>query len=130
MASPQVIEVAEWCDVAARHLDGVGGLPASEYARMVRDENLTVFAVFEPCHRVATILMRWEGQENGQQEAVIVAAGGKAEGNITLQTLPLLMDLARTVNSTSMRLHTKRPGLVRQVAHLADSREVVVSWSL
>ena len=131
MANLEITPV-NWNRYSVEHLDGVAGFSGEHYGQMVWNENLTVFGVHEAGSEelVGTILMRWEVDKDGHKEAVIVAAGGQSAGDITKETLPLLMVAAEMVNCHSMRVHTRRPGLVAKLAGIAKSRELVLSWGL
>lgn len=125
-----LISPIEWDSLAFDHLDGVGGEPADTYFQEYREGTLYVFAIIENLWRVGTALLRMEEKPDGELEGVLVAAGARGRGDLTMQVLPKFELVAAQKGATSFRLHTERPGLVRKLAHWAKERELVITMRL
>lgn len=130
MDTSTLISPIEWDSLAHDHLDGVGGEPADTYFQEYREGTLYVFAIIENLWRVGTALLRMEEKPDGELEAVLVAAGAAGKGDMTMQVLPKFEAFAALKGATTFRMHTKRPGLVRKLAHWANSRELVITMEL
>ncbi len=134
MAHSQEISLfpIDWDYAAHLHLDGLGDMPASYFEKLYADREVNVFAVLEGPTRVGTLLMRWVTMDDtGERRAEVVAlAGERAEQALTKTIISEAERMAAKAGYSSLFFYTRRPGLVRQLAHRAGVCEVMVGWKV
>ncbi len=81
------------------------------YEKEVRGGRLAAFSVFADLMRVATVLVRRE-----EDELVLVAGAGRADFDLCAATFPLLEAMAIGLGCSSMRLHTRRGGMIEKAS--------------
>lgn len=95
----------------AMRADPLTGLNGLRYS--VASGKAKLFEVLDDCYLRAAVVLEVVHQANGA-EGVIVAAGGKLSGvSLTRQVLPAIERLFQ--GCVSIRLHTARKGLVREL---------------
>lgn len=111
------IRAQAWSEAAGNMLesamksDPLAGVAALE--NMVKSGEALLFGVFADCYMVAAYVLRVDHKPNGD-EGVIVAAAGKLKG-FSLVTSLLSHVEQQFKGCASVRVHTARPGIVKQL---------------
>lgn len=127
------ISAQEWSAAAGNMLatamksDPLAGVAALE--NMVKAGEALLFGVFAGCYMVAAYVLRVDHKPHGD-EGVIVAAAGKLKG-FSLITSLLSHVEQQFKGCASIRVHTARPGMVRQLKKAGYMpREIILSKGL
>lgn len=112
---------ARWCEPAERALREVASSPVCSIAvrrRAVQENREALFAVTADAEIVGWFVVRVEAME-AADEAVVVAAAGALPGVSLMRSIvPLLDDLAAALGCASLRVHSTRPGMLRELTGL------------
>lgn len=119
-----------WSATAAAELAAIRAPVTVEWYRTeAAAGRLALLGCWQDGRRVATVAYRIEIEED-RRTFVIVAAAGKGRA-LVAEALPVLLRLAADLDCTAARLHTGRPGLVRQLTAAGwGLREVVMGKEL
>lgn len=112
MVSAQKVNlvVEKWSDFMAAELSKIeADCDCSWYQGQVENGDLTAFGVFDQTCRVGSVLTRID-----DDEYVFVAGAGRADFDLIAAVVPLLEKQAAMSKCVSMRIHTRRRGMLEK----------------
>ncbi|MBL4791260.1 MAG: hypothetical protein JKY60_20185 [Kordiimonadaceae bacterium] len=89
-----------------------------------------LYAVMNNNRRVGSVLIRREILSNGEKQCVVVAGKVRSESAILDPGMREIERRAKANGCTSIRLHTDRIGLIRNLLKRNPDAETVVEWDL
>lgn len=125
------IFAAPWSDEAAQLLAPAmvhePGVSVETLARLVKSGAGYLYEVRQGVELVAAYVLRLEPKETGH-EGVIVAAGGNLPGVSLIRTVLPVVEDVNMAGCDWVRVHTARPGMMRELARQGYKvREVVMA---
>lgn len=128
MAGVQLQRLTQFDDRAIADLTEVGEI---EFYRREFDQGIGVLmAVLKNGSRTGTVLVRRETRSNGELQCVIVAGKVRRERDVFTPGMDLIEQMAIQSGCVSMRVHTDRPGLIKNLLKRNPDAETVVEWDL
>jgi len=89
-----------------------------------------LFAVIKNGQRVGSVLIRREILRNGEKQCVVVAGKVRSESAVLDPGMREIERRAKGNGCTSIRLHTDRVGLIKNLLKRNPDAETVVEWDL
>jgi len=89
-----------------------------------------LFAVMKNAVRVGSVLIRREKLRNGDLQCVVVAGKVRGETAILDPGMAQIERMARANGCKTIRLHTDRIGLIKNLLKRNPDAETVVEWEL
>ncbi len=128
MADVDLQSLARFDNRAIADLTEVG--PIDFYRRDFQLGKGVLFAVVKSGKRVGTVLLRREVRLNGDLECVIVAGKVRHETAVFDPGMAQIEQMARNAGCKTMRVHTDRVGLIKNLLKRNPDAETVVEWRL
>jgi len=89
-----------------------------------------LFAVLKDGRRVGSVLIRREILRNGEKQCVVVAGKVRSETTVLDPGMKEIERRAKAHGCTSIRLHTDRLGLIKNLLKRNPDAEAVLEWDL
>jgi hypothetical protein len=108
----------EWTDDLEREIAGIASdvAPLAWYRQQVESGALSTFHAYAGFERVGCVMWRIDHQPNGKELVIVAAVGWHRDFDLTASILPRLEKMGEAMGCATVRMHTRRSGMVAVLA--------------